>query len=99
MFPGLTTKVSENTLAAATTIYPKADVTFVSDTTTTTEIAEIVPPYGGFSGFLMLVNTSGNNIALATGGNIAVARTIPNLMMVPMAYSKDAGLWYPGAIS
>jgi hypothetical protein len=99
MIPGSTSKCSEQALAAATTIYAKSDIVNVSDTTTTTDIATIVPHFEGFGGVLLLANTSGGNLGLTAAGNIAVARTIPDKMLVVLAYSKATGKWYPSAIS
>jgi len=99
MFPGLTTKCSEEVASLTTTITPKNDIYRVTSTATTTVCTTIRPPYEGFSGVLLFVNDSGGNISLNTGGNIEVARTVPDNMLVPLVYSKLSGKWYPGAIS
>lgn len=99
MFPGLVSKRSEQALALATTISPKADIVRITDTTVTTVLATITPPYAGFSGQITFINASGANITTVTTGNIIVARTIPINMPIPLTYSKIAGTWYVGAIS
>lgn len=99
MIPGLTSKVSEEGIALATSISPKTDVVRVNDTATTTVLATIIPPYGGFSGILLLINESGANITTVTTGNIQAARTIPVNMPIVFIYSKRNDVWYPGAIS
>ena len=96
MFPGTTTKISEEELASAATIYPKADMVKL---TGSTDLATIVPSYGGgFSGILILVPTDGT-LGLLTTGNIAVAVTMPQNRATILAYSKEDAVWYPGAIS
>jgi hypothetical protein len=96
MFPGLTTKLSEEVLASAATINPTKDLVRL---TGTTSIATIIPHFGGgFSGILILVPTAGA-VATLTTGNIAVAVTMADLRATVLVYSKVADKWYPGAIS
>lgn len=97
MIPGLTSKLSESTVASAATIEVKTDQVLV---TGTTSIASIKPPHygGGFSGFVIIVPTDGN-VATLTTGNIAVAVTMPQNRATLLTFSKKNGTWYPGAIS
>ncbi len=96
MFPGTTTKLSEETLASAATIYPKADIV---ELTGSTAVANIIPSYGGgFSGILVLVPTDGT-LGLLTTGNIAIAVTMPLNRATILVFSKKNQVWYPGAIS
>ena len=96
MIPGLTTKLSEETLASAAAINPTKDMVYV---TGTTSIATITPHFGGgFSGVLFVVPTDGN-VATLTTGNIAVAVTMPQNRVTVLTYSKKNDVWYPGAIS
>lgn len=95
MFPGTTSKISEDVIASAATINPKTDLVRL---TGSTAIATIDPPYGGFSGILVLVPTDGT-LGLLTTGNIALAVTMAQNKACVLVYSKTAGLWYPGAIS
>lgn len=100
MFPGLTTKLSEQALAAATTIYPDADLLHITDTSATTVIATITPAFGGgFSGIHILVNRSGGDITTVTTGNIATAVTVGQNVAVVAAYSKLTGKFYMGALA
>lgn len=99
MFPGLTSKVSEGNLAAAATIYPKSDLVRVTDTTSTTVLTTIAPPYGGFSGVMFLQNASGANITTVTTGNILTAVTIGNNALVVCVYSMSLGKWIVGALA
>lgn len=99
MFPGLTTKVSEANIALATTIAPLTDVSHVTDTTSTTVLATIVPPFGGFSGIIIVINRSGANITTVTTGNIATAVTIAQNLSTVLVFSMSQNKWYPGAIS
>jgi len=100
MFPGLTTKVSEQNIALATTIYPQKDVVIVTSTASTTVVATITPYFGGgFSGIQFIINKSGASITTVTTGNILTAVTIPQDLAVVLIYSKSLGKWVPGAIS
>ena|SRR5689334_17845131 len=100
MFPGLTTKVSEqNTFSLASTITPSTDAIQITDTTTTTVAATIIPPFGGSSGVMIILNRSGNNITTTTTGNIATAVTIGQNVSILMYYSKARDKWYPGALA
>lgn len=95
MIPGTTSKLSEEVLAAATTITPKSDLVRL---TGTTAIATIVPPYAGFSGLLFIVPTGGN-VATTTAGNISVVQTMLNNQLTVLVYSKLANKWFPHALS
>jgi len=99
MFPGLTTRISEELMALTTTISPTSDLVHVNSTTSTTVLKTINPPYAGFSGIMIIVNRSGANMTTVTTGNIALAVTIPVNQVNVLVYSKLTGIWYPGAIS
>ena len=96
MFPGLTTKLSEDTVASAASVTVRADLIRV---TGSTAIANILPQFGGgFSGICFLVPVDGALGLLATG-NIAVALTMAQNQVTVLVYSKRFGKWFPGAIS
>lgn len=96
MFPGRTTKLAEQALASAATIYPKADLVILSGTT---QIDTIIPSFGGgFSGVVFLVAKDGA-ITISTSGNVAKTVALTQNLMTPLVYSKSTGKWYPGAIS
>ena len=99
MFPGLTTKVSEATVALATTIYPQSDLLRVTDTSSTTVVATISPAFGGFGGILIINNESGAAITTVTTGNIATAVSIAANTATLFVYSQGLGKWIPGAVS
>jgi len=100
MFPGLTTKISEESVALSTVTTIRRDLVHITGTTDTTVVATIKDQFGGgFSGIAILLNRSGNNITTVTTGNIAKAVTIPTNQTCLFAYSKLTGIWYPGAIS
>jgi hypothetical protein len=99
MIPGITTKISEGNIALTTTIFPKSDLVLVTDTTSTTVLTTIQPPYAGFSGICIMVNRSGQNITTLTTGNILTAVTIGADVAVVMAYSKANDVWYVGALA
>lgn len=95
MFPGLTTRLSEQTVASTTSITVSSDLVRI---TGSTAIATIIPKYDGFSGICILVPTDGT-LGLLTTGNIAIAVTMAQNRTTVLVYSKAAGVWYPGAIS
>lgn len=96
MIPGITTKLSEDILASAATIYPKSDIVRL---TGTTAIATIIPSFGGgFSGILFLVPTGGN-VATTTTGNIKNAVTMVDEQVCVLVYIKSEDKWHAGAIS
>jgi uncharacterized membrane protein len=96
MFPGLTTKLSEEVVATATTITVRKDLVRL---TGTTAIATIDGQFGGgFSGIIFLVPTEGN-VAITTAGNIAAAVTMVDQRVTVLVFSKEDNIWYPGAIS
>lgn len=98
MIPGTTTKLSESTVASATSIDAKSDLLRV---TGTTDIATIVPHFGGgFSGILFLVPVDGA-VNLLTTGNIVGAATVSALQnkVTVLVYSKLDNAWYSHALS
>lgn len=99
MIPGLTTRISEGNIALTTTIFPKSDLVLVTDTTSTTVVTTIRPPYEGFSGMLILVNRSGANMTTLTTGNILTAITIGQNVATLLCYSKLNNVWYVGALA
>jgi len=99
MIPGTTSKMSEEGLSLTTTINPKSDMVIVTSTATTTVVATIMPPYAGFSGFMVLVNRSGANITTVTTGNILTAVTIGQNVATVLVYSKSLGKYVAGALA
>jgi len=96
MIPGITTKLSEDTVASTTTITVKADLIRL---TGTTAIATINPNFGGgFSGVCFFVPVDGT-IATTTAGNINKVLSMVINQVTVMVYSKKDQKWYPGAIS
>lgn len=93
MTPGLTTKLSEETIASAASISPKSDLLLV---TGTTSIQTIVPPFAGFSGIVFIVPIDGN-VATLTTGNISAAITMPEDKVTVLVYSKTEQEWKPAA--
>jgi hypothetical protein len=91
VIPGTVSKLSEQRLTAAATIFPKTDVVYV---TGTTAIATIVPTFQGFSGILFLVATSSGLTAVTTG-NIQLAITFVQNKVATLVYSKLNAKWFP----
>jgi len=84
-------------LAAATTFTP---LSYISIVTGTAQIQNIVLPWPGFEGDIVLIFTNGSPGATLTGGTtgiaIALATTVVSLKALTMTYSALTGLWYPG---
>jgi hypothetical protein len=95
MQSGFVSRLSEEEIASAATISPKADLVKV---TGSTSIATINPPFAGFSGIIVIVPTA-SNVATLTTGNISLAVTMPVGRATVLVYSKATETWYPGAIS
>ena len=90
MIPGTTTKLSESTLASATSIDPKTDIIKV---TGSTEIDTIIPHFSvPFSGLLILIPVDGS-IVLGSTGNILVGITAVVNRAVWLVYVKSLGKW------
>lgn len=91
MFPGTTTKLSEQTVASTTTVDVQSDIITV---TGTAEIDTLVPHFGGgFSGIVFLVPLGA--FTMATTGNIALAVTGVVGKALTMVYSSLQNKWYP----
>lgn len=99
MFSGYTSKLSEQAISLTGTINPLSDVVHVTSTVTTTVLATIQPPFGGFSGITFIANRSGGNITTTTTGNILSAVTIPNNLVTAFIYSQLLGKYIAGPIS
>ena len=96
MFPGLSTKISEESLASAASISPTKDLVRLTGNTT---LATIVPPLqGGFSSVIFVVPVDAA-VSTTTTDNIAAAVAMPQSRITVLTYSKVTGKWYPGAIS
>lgn len=96
MLAGLTSKLSESTVASSTTIQVRSDLVYLTGTTT---IANILGQYGGGdAGVLFVVPTSGN-VATATTGNILNALTMVQNQLTVLVFSKKLQKWVVGAIS
>ena len=96
MIPGSTTKLSEKTVASAATIQADADLI---NLTGSTALATIQPRAGGgFSQMVVLVPKDGT-LGLLTTGNISIAVTMAQNRATVLVYSKENGVWAPGAIS
>lgn len=90
MIPGMTSKLSESTLASAATISPKTDVVLV---TGSTAINNIVPSFGGgFGGFVILIPTAGA-VTLGTSGNILVGLAMAQNRAVMLVFVRSLGKW------
>ena len=96
MFPGITTKLSEEVLASGATISPKADLVRL---TGTTAIATIVPSFGGGQAGILFLVPTGGNVQTTTTGNIMNAVTMVDEQVCMLVYSADEGKWHAGPIS
>lgn len=97
MFPGSSTKLSESTLASATSIAPKTDLV---NLTGATQIETIVPPLSGGrnAGILFVVPKSGA-LVFGTAGNILVGATVAQNRVCTLVYSEANDKWSIGPIS
>jgi len=98
MIPGLMSRLSEATMAAAATITVKTDLVKLTGNTAVATI-KAPPSQGGFSTVIFIVPTTASGVATVTTGNIAVAVTMPQNRVTVLTYSKKDNVWYPGAIS
>lgn len=91
MIPGITSKLSQTTVASAATIEAKSDIVLV---TGSTQVNTINPNLGGgFGGFLVLIPTDGS-VVLGTSGNILIGITAVINRAVFLVYVKSTGKWY-----
>lgn len=97
MFPGLTTKLSEQEIASAATISVQTDLVKVTGTTSIATINVMGEFGGGNAGIIFIVPTDGD-VATLTTGNIAIAVTMAQNRVTVLVRDKS-GTWYPGAIS
>jgi hypothetical protein len=97
MLPGMTSKVSEVLVALTNSLTAAADVIIVNSTATTTVLATLAPPFGGFGGCQFLINRSGADITTVTTGNILTARTIPVDVPVVLIFSKNLNKYVVGS--
>jgi len=92
MIPGLTSKMSESTVASAAQIDAKTDIVLV---TGTTAVNTIRPYFGGgqFSGLLVLIPTNAAGVTLGTSGNILVGVAAAQNRAVFLVYVKSLAKW------
>lgn len=99
MFPGITTRLSEATLASAAAISPRTDIVRL---TGTTQISNIFGQFGGTGGpgILFLVPLDGN-IVVDTTGNVAGGGSVTMLQnkVTTLVFSKVTGKWYTHALA
>jgi len=91
MIPGLTSKMSESTVASASAITAKTDIVKV---TGSTAVNTINPNFGGgqFSGLLVLIPTDGA-LTLGTSGNILAGLAAVQNRAVFLVYVKSLQKW------
>lgn len=97
MFPGSSTKLSESTLASATSISPKTDLV---NLTGSTQVDTIVPPLsGGRNAAILFVVPKDGNLVFGTGGNILVGATVAQNRVCMLVWSQLNTKWSIGPIS
>ena len=90
MIPGTVSKLTESTVASATSIRVATDVVVV---TGSTQIDTIQPAFGGYHGqFVVLIPKDGSVILGATG-NIAVGITAVINRAVWLVFVKSLNKW------
>ena len=93
MIPGLISKISERSIALASSFEATTDLIRVTDTTAGTTFATIVPKVGIGGQLLFLANQSGAAIASLTTGNVLTATTLASDRLTVLTYSKSAEKW------
>lgn len=99
MFPGLTTKLSEATIASTTTITQKTDIIRLTGSTAIATINPSPTFSNGIGGGLCILIPTDGTLGLLTTGNIALAVTMAQAKTCILVWSNAAAKWYPGAIS
>lgn len=97
MFPGSSTKLSESTLASATSIAPKTDLV---NLTGSTQVETIVPPLsGGRNAGILFVVPKDGTLVFGTSGNILIGATVAQNRVCTFVWSQANLKWSMGAIS
>jgi hypothetical protein len=91
MFPGTVSKLSESTVATATSIAVKSDLVFL---TGAVAIATIQPGWSGFSQKVVLIPLAAG-ATLTAAGNIAVAVALVQNRAQELYFSKVQNKWFP----
>jgi hypothetical protein len=92
MIPGSQSKLTESTVASATTVSVKTDLVRF---TGAVQVETITSPLQGLAPTMILfvVSTSGA-LVLGTAGNILVGQTLAVNRVYMLVYSKTAAKWY-----
>ena len=98
MFPGLTTRLSFGTKAAATSIDADKDVIALTGTTAIATIIPKVANRAGMAQLLFLIPTGGA-VATTTAGNIAVVQSMGNNLVTCLVWHPTLAKWYPHALA
>jgi hypothetical protein len=94
MYSGTLSKLSESTLASATTIVPKTEVVRITGATAIVNIT--VPSVSGFSTVIFVIPVG--IFTWTAAGNIGLAGTAVVGKLIVFVYSKSQGKWYPSVI-
>jgi len=96
MIPGFTTKLTEEVIASAATIAPRADLVRLTGTVT---LAQINGQFGGgFSGVLFIVPVDGAVTTTTTGNILAVQSMLQNRVAI-LVFSKGLNKWVQHALA
>lgn len=98
MYPGVTTRLTFNTQASATTIQGDKDLVKLTGTTQVETINPKSLNKAGMAQLLYLLPLSGS-VALGTAGNIAVAQTMIISKVTVLVWDPTTGKWYPHALA
>jgi len=94
MYPGQVSRLSEKTVASATTIVGDADLLLVTGSTQIETITKV----GIGAQLLFLIPTAGS-VVLGASGNIAVTQTMIINKVTVLIYSMQTTKWYPHALA
>ena len=95
MYPGTFSKLSESTLASATTLTPTTEVVRVTGVTAIVNIT--VPATSNFSTVLYVIPTG--IFTWTAAGNIGLAGTAVVGKLIIFVYSRSQKKWYPSVIA
>lgn len=90
MIPGSVSRLSETTVASATSIQARSDVVYL---TGTTQVDTILPAFGEDVAQLCILVPTDGSVILGTTGNIAVGITAVINRAVYLVWSKELQTW------
>ena len=97
MFPGQSSKTTEEVVASAATITVKADLVRISGSTQIETILSSL--FLGKGGVIVFLTPTDGAVVLGTSGNILVGQSMAQNRLYCLIYSAVAGKWYVHAVA